>query len=387
MSVGSFEQIGALRGGRFLGLRGPARAWFISRLSETTRSLVVICKDRADAEDLETDLQFFIRDRRILLFPAWDTLPFENVSPQHEVQAQRLLALHLLHSGTPHIIVATADSLLQKLLPQSQLSKLAFSCAPAHPLARGELIQRLTRAGYQQVSLVEDIGEMALRGGVVDFYPPGVTNPIRAQFFGDAAHPEAPLTELKYFETDSQRSTEVTPAVTVVPVRELLPLHADPGLHPLMLEGIERLKVRGKALEVPPREVAKHMLALRHGTQLPGIELTQAVALVHKESLLSRMSEDSLVLLCDPLGLEQALDRYDELISEREARLPEEHLLLPAREDLYSTPAEVLRELKELKPASLDVLEIQDAEGGPAPVRFQTASLGALSTKLTAGVL
>jgi transcription-repair coupling factor (superfamily II helicase) len=375
-----------IKGGRFLGLRGPARAWFISVASRRHQSLLVVCKDRSDAEDLEIDLRFFIHDRPVVLLTPWDTLPFEQVSPQISVQASRLYALHLLGSKTPHIVVATPDALTQKILSPELSAPLTFNLSSTSPLRHKDLATKLEWAGYQHVSLVEDIGELAVRGEVIDFFPPGVSRPIRVQYLAGSQEEPQPQIELKYFDPDTQRTLEQVSSIEVIPVRELLPLHANPNLHQEMLAGIERIKARGKALEVPPREVAKHMLALRHGTPLPGIEVIQGLAIIDKVSVCDLLSSDTRLILCDPLGIEQAIDSFDELLIERENKIKDEHLLLPSRADLYLTVDEVLGIFKSLQPASLDLLELQDGDSDAAVHRFQTASLAELATRLRSAI-
>ncbi len=335
---------------RYVGLFGAAKAWLIARLMRDRRTLVVVCKDRAAGEDLVHDLRFFLNGIDIFNLPAWDTLPFETLSPQIAVTAQRIQALLSLENLTPKVVVLPADALCQRLLPPELFQRLRVTLGVGESAGMIEIAERLRRAGFQDVSLVEDIGDLAVRGQVIDLYPAGSSHPIRVEF------KDAMIASMKRFDPDSQRSIGAIERFDVLPVRELAPRLSGAELH----TATDRLKARGKKLETPPREIARAMTALRTGGDYPAVELIETIARPIHVTLFEYIPSDAAIVVCDGLGVHQTLDEFFELVEERANRLASEHFLIPATQDLYISPDEVRAHLSRRTTAAIDQLELLD---------------------------
>ena len=189
----------AIQAGRgqtaLVGLSGSAKGFLLSTLSRqfagSGPSLLIVTPTDETAERLHADAAFFHRlqgvpSEDVLLFPDWGVLPYTAAPPPVEVVGQRMQVLERLRqpkSGLVVIVPVTA--FLQRLLPRSILSEAVFTLTASTVIARTPLIVRFLQLGYRQVSVVENPGEFAVRGGIVDLFSTGQTEPHRIEFLGD----------------------------------------------------------------------------------------------------------------------------------------------------------------------------------------------------------
>ncbi|MFM1848678.1 MAG: hypothetical protein RL417_2152, partial [Pseudomonadota bacterium] len=359
---------------------GAAKAWLLARLTRERNLVVIVCKDRASGEDLVNDLRFFLGGVEIKSFPPWDTLPFESVSPQTAVSAQRIDTLLSLPAPGSRVLVVPAEALAQRIVPCAALTQLSFDLSVGESAEIDELAPRFRRAGYLDVSLVEDVGDLAVRGQVIDFFPANSPFPVRIEVVAGE------IKGLKLFDPESQRSSDSITHVRVLPVREIPPRQTGAALH----AATDRLKARGKRLETPPREIARAMAALRSGSDYPALELIEAIAHPGYASFFDYLPDNAALVLCDELGIRQTLDEFHEIAEERAQRMAAEHYLIPAVRDLYLTPDEVRAHLATRAFAIVDQLELLDTEGqaaaGGQPISIKSFSNLELSTRLKSKV-
>src|SRR4051812_1252241 len=198
----------------------PARAFTIAGLVATTqrRPYVVAVPTTTDAERLAHDLREYLGDDAVELFPAWETLPFERVSPGVETMGRRLRTMwrlaHVEHS--PDIVVAPIRALVQRLGPDVDKVE-PIEITHGQRRDRDELVAALVDAGYRREDQVEHRGEVAVRGSIVDVYPSTADHPVRIDLWGDE------VDRLTEFAVADQRSTHDIAAVELFPCRELLP--------------------------------------------------------------------------------------------------------------------------------------------------------------------
>ena len=199
--------------GRFV-VPAAARAFFLAGLAGTASGpvLAVVAGER-DAEDLADDLELFTDDSHFL--PAWETLPFEHVSPNVGTMAQRAAARHALRTGgAGSVVVGSVRAATQRVSP-----------SPVEPViltVGGEvdfsaLTQRLAAMGYERTDRVESRGEFAIRGGIVDLYPAQGRAAVRVDLWGDTVE------EITAVSVLTQRSVGTRRSVTVFPAREVRP--------------------------------------------------------------------------------------------------------------------------------------------------------------------
>ncbi len=136
-------------------------------------------------EQLEAGLAFYAPDIKVIAFPAWDTVPYDRVSPNSEIVSKRITALGRLVIGSlkePAVILTTVNAVLQRLPPRTFIRGAFRPVAPGQRIDMGELQKRLSLYGFQRASTVMEPGDFAVRGGILDLFPPGRINPIRLDF-------------------------------------------------------------------------------------------------------------------------------------------------------------------------------------------------------------
>jgi transcription-repair coupling factor (superfamily II helicase) len=205
------------------GLPEGADALVLSELARTTagRDILHVARDGQRLERLQDGLRFFAPEREVLVFPAWDCLPYDRMSPHPDIVAERLETLVRLATpkkpGTPgRIVLASVGAALQKVPPRSLYAEAAVVLKKGQTVDAGWLTRFLNENGYGRSETVMEPGEFAVRGGLVDLFPPGTVEPLRLDLFGDV------LEEIRSFDPMSQRSTGAREEVVLLPVSEVL---------------------------------------------------------------------------------------------------------------------------------------------------------------------
>ena len=199
-----------------ISLPEPVRPYLLASLaSHLERPVLAVVARVEEAEHLARDVQAFLGPRGAEVFPGWEVLPGEPVSPSVETMGRRLQVLARLRDPDPIVVVATAQSVCQLVAPPRDDLEVVTLRAGME-LSLDDFAQRLVDIGYERNYMVERRGEFAVRGGIVDIFPPGADRPVRAELWGDE------VTSLRRFALASQRSLEEIDRVDVAPARELL---------------------------------------------------------------------------------------------------------------------------------------------------------------------
>jgi transcription-repair coupling factor (superfamily II helicase) len=197
-----------------------ADAMAIAEAASLRRGAVLfIARDGARAAATAEALRFFAPQVPIVEFPAWDCLPYDRVSPSPAISSARMAALSLLigHDGkAPLIVIATVNSAMQRTPPKEIIAASRLAAAPGDTISMDRIAAYLAANGYARASAVREAGEFALRGGLVDVFPPGVEEPIRLDFFGDQ------LESVRAFDPASQRTTKSLAQIDLAAASEIL---------------------------------------------------------------------------------------------------------------------------------------------------------------------
>ena len=208
---------GVADGAEGLVLADLARA-VAARADAPATSLLVVCRDGPRMAALARALGFFAPDLAVLEFPAWDCLPYDRVSPHAGFVAQRMTALSRLARvkgrDRPSVLLTTVNAALQRVPARSLVAQQSLSVAPGNVLAMDGITRWLELNGFVRASTVREPGDYAVRGGIIDLYPPGMAEPVRLDFFGDT------LESIRSFDPESQRTTDQLRAFDLVPVAE-----------------------------------------------------------------------------------------------------------------------------------------------------------------------
>ncbi|GAB4082658.1 transcription-repair coupling factor [Modestobacter muralis] len=248
--------------------------------------VLVVTAGERDADALASLLRCFVPDSRVEVFPAWETLPHERLSPRADTVGRRLAVLRdLTHPGANggvDVLVAPVRSVLQPLAPG--LGDLVpVELAPGQAAELDDVAQALSDAAYVRVELVEKRGEFAVRGGLLDVFPPTEQHPVRVEFWGDE------VDELRYFSAADQRSLDERPErLWAPPCRELLLT--------------DEVRARAVQLAVDHPELAEVAGKLAEGIAVEGME-SLIPALIGGEAmqlLTDLVPAGTHVLVCDP---------------------------------------------------------------------------------------
>src|SRR2546426_11883 len=208
-----------------VGLFGSAKGLVLSalagRLADRKTSVLVVTPTDEAAERLHADVAFFHRLQGaapddVLLFPDWGVLPYASTPPV-EVIGQRMRVLDRLRRADRGLaLIVPVTAFLQRLLPRSLFAEACFSLKQADTIERARLVTQLLRLGYRRVSVVENPGEFAVRGGIVDLFSTAHEEPRRLEFLGDA------IETIRLFDPAIPKSSRRAPFLRVLPARELI---------------------------------------------------------------------------------------------------------------------------------------------------------------------
>jgi transcription-repair coupling factor (superfamily II helicase) len=179
--------------------------------------VLFVALDDVQADAAERAITFFAPSLTVLPFPAWDCLPYDRVSPKPDIESRRLATLAVLAKGgdKPAVIVTTINALLQRVPPRTAIAGASFAAKNGAEVDREALVAFLAGNGYVRAGTVREPGDFALRGGIVDLWPPGEEQPLRLDFFGST------LDAIRRFDAETQLSDKKAVAeVALLPASE-----------------------------------------------------------------------------------------------------------------------------------------------------------------------
>jgi transcription-repair coupling factor (superfamily II helicase) len=181
---------------------------------------VFVARDGARAGAFIDAMRFFAPEMPVLQLPSWDCLPYDRTGPSAGIAAQRMATLSRLASGElagkATLLVTAAPAVLQRLPSRADLKRAGYSAKPGQDVAIADLERYFAVNGYSRASTVSERGEFAIRGGVIDVFPPGGEEPVRLDLFGDT------LESIRAFDPETQRSTKQLKEIDLLPVSEVL---------------------------------------------------------------------------------------------------------------------------------------------------------------------
>lgn len=282
----------AADGGRHhVDLVGPpaARPFAVAALARSAgRPVLAVTATGREAEDLAAALRSLLPPDGVVEYPSWETLPHERLSPRSDTVGRRLAVLRrLAHpsqddpaAGPVSVVVAPVRSVLQpQVKGLGDLEPVSLRSGQSADL--GEIVDGLAAAAYSRVELVEKRGEFAVRGGILDVFPPTEEHPLRIEFWGDDVE------EIRYFKVADQRSLEVAEhGLWAPPCRELL-----------LTEEVRR---RAAALAEDHPELGELLGKIAEGIAVEGMESLAPVLVDDMELLLDVLPAGSMAVVCDP---------------------------------------------------------------------------------------
>ncbi|HEY8154583.1 MAG TPA: transcription-repair coupling factor [Myxococcota bacterium] len=349
---------------RLSGLRGAAKAVVAAALvrahGERPLLLLVPTAKAADAflDDLRAALGEPGEGGRVRGFPRHDTHPYERFSPQPFLVAQRMDVLYRwlasarpgAASAEPAPVVVTSWSALAVRVPAREaLRARTVHLEVGQTIDRDALVQTLVSAGYARMPIVEERGELAVRGGILDLFPPQRARPVRVELLGNEVE------SIREFDAASQRSQQPLPGVVAPPPREILLDRA------LVIERTPVLRELAADQRIPARAVDELVDALLRGHVPPGAEALAPLLQPALESALDYLPDDTLIVIDDPApGRERLLHHAAEALENYDVARAAGRLVSPP-EELSLAPDALERGVQARRPVTLERLEVADA--------------------------
>ena len=268
----------------------PSTQGLFAAITSQSRPLLLVTPSSRRAEELTQELATYIGADHIELFPPWETLPHERLSPKNDTVAARFKVLHRLASKKPpRVVVTSIRGLIQPIIASVLEAKLP-TLEVEKTVSMSELINSLSFLGYTRTDLVERRGDFAVRGGIIDLFPPDLEHPVRVDYFGDE------IEELAYFTVADQRTyAPVIGELTIYPCRELL------------LTDDVKDRARYLAAEFP--QLTEICSKIAEGMSVDGMESLIGILNTELESLISFMpAEFHIILIDQPRITSRAID-------------------------------------------------------------------------------
>jgi transcription-repair coupling factor (superfamily II helicase) len=293
------------RGGtvRALDLTGPEamRPYVVAGLVRAGRTVLVVTANGREAEDLVESLGDLVDPAHVAYYPSWETLPHERLSPRSDTVGRRLAVLRRLRhpgddvsNGPLKVVVAPVRSVLQpQVKGLGDLEPVELVVGATAGLE--DVVRRLSAAAYSRVDLVERRGEFAVRGGIVDVFPPTEEHPLRVEFWGDDVE------EIRSFSVADQRTLEKVERLWAPPCRELLLT--------------DEVRQRAAELGAAHPQLLELTDKIAAGIAVEGMESLAPVLVDEMELLVDLMPDETHVLVLDP---ERARSRAHDLVATSE---------------------------------------------------------------------
>ncbi|UQX89375.1 transcription-repair coupling factor [Jatrophihabitans telluris] len=286
-----------------LAASGPSalRPFAIAALAaRADRTVLAVTSTGREAEDLLESLRSLLPTDEVALYPGWETLPHERLSPRADTVGRRLAVLRRLRhpsssdvtTGRLSVVVAPVRSVLQPQVPGlGDLEPVSLTAGDAGR-ELGDIVEALAAAGYARTELVANRGEFAVRGGILDVFPPTEEHPLRVEFWGDE------IEEVRYFKVADQRSLEIAPnGLWAPPCREMM-------LTP-------QVRARAAELLALHPELGELLEPISQGMHVEGMEALAPVLVDGLELVLSEFPAGTHVLVCEP---ERVRARAEDLV-------------------------------------------------------------------------
>ncbi len=289
------------------GISGTARVFFIAQLLlEMDRPCLLLLPDAKEANRFYRELEFFLPEpfvhagpgeRRLYDFPIYDISPLAGLSPHRDVITRRLQALYALNSEPNPLVVTSVEAITIRILPKDAMINALEYMEVGEELDRERLLKRLQTNGYFRTSLVEEMGDYSVRGGVVDIFPPVYLQPIRLEFWGDR------IESIRHFDSLSQRSTEHLKEVVLLPASEIV----------MDRENVNRARSMGRL----PRR-------FQEMSSFPGQEAWLNHFYSRLDTLFDYFPRNGLLALIDPHRIEKERTRFPERFQKESERFRQE---------------------------------------------------------------
>ena len=328
-------------------LYGSSAALAIAEKARSSDQLtLVVTATSADAFNLEDALRFFAEDLSILSFPDWETLPYDLFSAHQDIVSQRLKTLYHLPDTRHGVLVVPVSTLMQRLCPASYIDRQALIINTGDKLPRDDFRNKLTNAGYRNVSEVTEHGEFAVRGSLFDLFPMASDKPFRIDFIDDDVE------SVFHFDPGNQ----IADVENTIDHIELLPARE----FPMDEDAITRFRQGFRQRFDSSRESPVYR-DVSNGVVPSGCEYYMPLFLEEMVTIFDYLSDDAHVIQLGDCA--SAMQQFTEQLHERyEQRRYDIERPVLAPDELYIDASEVNKRIKQLPRTNISAAELPDAK-------------------------
>jgi len=314
---------------------------------EKERSFFVIAPNDRYAYDLGLSLNSLLSsgedkmghgESPVVIFPSWDTMPFDSRSPDALIVAERLRALHSLlklqRQNISSITITSIPSLFQKIVSPKHFNSQCLSLSVGEMKSRLDLLESLEWLGYRRVIEVEDIGQYSDKGAIVDLFSPSSIEPCRIQFFGSE------IDSLRSFTCEDQRSHATLEKYEILPVREF-GLSFNSKENDIKEKLIPRLKLLTEEASIPSSELRSYEQGLMKGLIWAGAEGVSNFIFSDHGSIQDYLNPNSLHFFVGDISIKSYLETWEESIEKQYEKAREKGLLIGPKDSVCHTREEL----------------------------------------------
>ena len=358
---------------------GTERAYMTAEVARTVnRPICMVLPTRKACDRMAADIQFFLGEqaKEVLVFPPYNILPFKQIAYHNETAAQRIHLLYRLVSETAGsmIILLPAETLLQQLIPKAILNDYAELLMAGEEIDRDDLISHLHSGGYNHTALVEEPGEYAVRGGIIDIFSPMYAEPLRVELFGDM------VDSIRFFSPGTQRKTSTAEEAVILPAMEaVLKKH-------WLDDMIQRVRDHGRDLGLSEEQVNRFIARIRSEGVFNGLESLLPLIYSELATLFDYVPANALWIQSHIGEIEKEASNAENVAARNYLQAREENRLCVDPDHLYKSWANVESRLARrvgLDYRPLPAASTDDPASGIFPVN--TSDNADLTEQLTSG--
>jgi transcription-repair coupling factor (superfamily II helicase) len=327
-----------------LGLSHVHKAHFIFSLCDSlSRKALVVVPDEAVATKLANDINSF--GGNALVYPARDFLFRESSGQSHEYEQRRISVLNKMLSGSYTAVVCSAEAASQLTLPKKLLKDSILNIRLGGSLNLEKAVRVLTSCGYERSDMVEGIGQFAVRGGILDFFPTDSEYPVRAELWGDT------VDTLNYFDVESQRRIEEIKHIRLTPSTEAL-LPPDSDFANIISELCASVKGKGsvKARENLQNDIDR----LQNGLKVSSTDKYLPLIYGKMNTVFDYLPSDGLLFVCESAAVSEKSKNTQKLLLEDIKALFEDGVLCKGLDEYSLSQAELFKKFSDMGATYLD---------------------------------
>ncbi|MFC2074928.1 DEAD/DEAH box helicase [Bdellovibrionota bacterium] len=334
------------------GLVGSAPSFLLGKeiVNQPERSRLILTPTLKEAEDRVEELRCFLpKEISVILYPPWESKPFDYLSPSLETIAERIGGLWRLYNE-PAVVVAPIGAAMQRVIPREELFSNVVSLAPKDLCDLEELREKLELLGYRFQEQITTIGEVAIRGNIVDIFPPTLSSPVRIEFF------DIEIETIRTLDIATQRSGTAVKKLNITPVREVLLTEESIKL------GQKSIKENADAIGIPKSTRDPWSEQLQERIMIPEVEGWLPFFYERLSTIFDFLPPDGSLVFIDQARILEEAASFEETCKEMREKSLHEPRLVPTLDSFYLTTKEIEKICSEKAEIQIESLVRQDLD-------------------------